>query len=68
MKLRRVFIYPNMSALDAQNKVNAMLEEYSNSSDMAINFDLKIENSVVVGEYYETRYTLIIYVFDTSIE
>lgn len=68
MKLRRVFIYPNMSALDAQNKVNAMLEEYSNSSDMAINFDLKIESSVMIGAYCETRYTLIIYVYDTSIE
>ena len=68
MKLRHVYIYPHLSARDSQSEINAMLEKYANSSDMAINFDLKIESSVVVGEYRETLYTLIIYVYDTSIE
>ncbi len=53
-------------AQGAQDKVNQFLEQYENSNDTAVNFDLEIENSVAVGKFSETRYTLIIYIYDTT--
>ena len=62
MNLKKVYIYSNMTARVAQDKINSMLKEYE-SSGMTVNFDLKIENSVIVGKNSETRYTLIVYVY-----
>ena len=62
MNLKKVYIYSGMTAQRAQNKINAMLSEYDESGT-TVNFDLKIENSVIVGKNSETRYTLIVYVY-----
>ena len=63
MSLKKVYIYSNMTARVAQDKINSMLKEYE-SSGMSINFDLKIESTVTVGKHNETRYTLIVYCYE----
>ena len=57
MHLTKVFIYSNMTAQRAQDKINKLIEEYGDV-DNTVNFDLQIENSVAAGKYSETRYTL----------
>ena len=69
MQLDRVYIYPNMTAQRAQDKVNEMIEDYKNrKGDYTVNFDLKIENSVSVGKFTETRYTLVLYIYSLEME
>lgn len=64
MKLKRVYIRSNLTADEAQSIVNNMIEKYEDI-DTTINFNLQIENSVAVGRYAsETRYTLVIYIYD----
>lgn len=67
MHLTKVYIYSNMTARSAQDKVNSMIEEYD-SVDYTINFDLQIENSVAAGKYSETRYTLVVYIYSLNAE
>lgn len=67
MHLTKVYIYSNMTARSAQDKVNSMIEEYD-SVDYTINFDLQIENSVAAGKYSETRYTLVVYIYCLNAE
>ena len=67
MHLTKVYIYSNMTAQRAQDKVNAMIEEYD-SVDYTVNFDLQIENSVAAGKYSETRYTLVVYIYCLNAE
>lgn len=64
MNLKKVYIYSGMTAQRAQDKINGMLAEYEDS-DMSINFELKIENSVIVGKASDTRYTLVVYVYES---
>lgn len=64
MRLKKVYIRSNLTANEAQNIVNSMIEEYEDI-DTTIDFNLQIENSIAVGKFAaETRYTLIIYVYD----
>lgn len=67
MHLTKVYIYSNMTARSAQDKVNSIIEEYD-SVDYTINFDLQIENSVAAGKYSETRYTLVVYIYCLNAE
>ena len=67
MHLTKVYIYSNMTAQRAQDKVNKLIEEYSDT-DSTVNFDLQIENSVAAGKYLETRYTLIVYIYSLVME
>lgn len=67
MHLTKVYIYSNMTARSAQDKVNSMIEEYD-SVDYTINFDLQIENSVAAGKYSDTRYTLVVYIYCLNAE
>lgn len=67
MHLTKVYIYSNMTARSAQDKVNSMIEEYE-SVDYTVNFDLQIENSVAAGKYSETRYTLVVYIYSLTME
>ena len=67
MHLTKVYIYSNMTAQSAQDKVNSMIEEYD-SVDYTVNFDLQIENSVAAGKYSETRYTLVVYIYCLNAE
>ena len=67
MHLTKVYIYSNMTAQRAQDKVNALIEEYS-ETDSTVNFDLQIENSVAAGKYSETRYTLVVYIYSLVME
>ena len=62
MHLMQVYIFSNMTAQRAQDKVNEMIKQFDDENT-TVNFDLKIENSVAAGKFSETRYTLIIYVF-----
>lgn len=62
MHLKKVYIYSDMTALLAENRVNEMISEFSDENT-TVNFELQIENSVASGPYAETRYTLIIYIF-----
>ena len=67
MHLKHVYIYSNVTALMAQEKVNDMIERYDDENT-TVNFDLQMENSVITGLYAETRYTLIIYIFSLVME
>ena len=67
MHLTKVYIYSNMTAQRAQDKVNEMIEKNENI-DTTVNFDLQIENSVAAGKYMETRYTLIVYIYSLVME
>ena len=67
MHLTKVYIYSNMTAQRAQDKVNSLIEEYS-ETDSTVNFDLQIENSVAFGKYLETRYTLVVYIYSLNAE
>ena len=67
MHLTKVYIYSNMTAQRAQDKVNKLIEEYSDT-DTTVNFDLQIENSVAAGKYSETRYTLVVYIYSLVTE
>ena len=46
MHLTKVFIYSNMTAQRAQDKINQLIAEYGDA-DNTVNFDLQIENSVL---------------------
>lgn len=64
MRLKKVYIRSNLTAEEAQNIINDMIENCTDF-DTDINFSLQIENSIAVGKFAaETRYTLIIYVYD----
>jgi len=67
MHLTKVYIYSNMTAQRAQDKVNEMIEKNENI-DTTVNFDLQIENSVAAGKYLETRYTLVVYIYSLVME
>ena len=67
MHLTKVYIYSNMTAQRAQDKVNQLIEEYS-ETDSTVNFDLQIENSVAAGKYSETRYALVVYIYSLVME
>lgn len=67
MHLTKVYIYSNMTAQRAQDKVNKLIEEYGDT-DSTVNFDLQIENSVAAGKYSETRYTLVVYIYSLVME
>ena len=67
MHLIKVYIYSNMTAQRAQDKVNEMIEKNENI-DTTVNFDLQIENSVAAGKYMETRYTLVVYIYSLNAE
>ena len=62
MHLKQVYIFSNMTAREAQSKVNDMIRQYDDENT-TVNFDLKIENSIAAGAFAETRYTVIIYIF-----
>lgn len=67
MHLTKVFIYSNMTAQRAQEKINSLIAEYGDV-DNTVNFDLQIENSVAAGKYSETRYTLVVYIYSLVME
>jgi len=67
MHLTKVFIYSNMTAQRAQDKINSLIAEYGDV-DNTVNFDLQIENSVAAGKYSETRYTLVVYIYSLNAE
>lgn len=67
MHLTKVFIYSNMTAQRAQEKINSLIAEYGDV-DNTVNFDLQIENSVAAGKYSETRYTLVVYIYSLNAE
>lgn len=67
MHLTKVFIYSNMTAQRAQDKINQLIAEYGDV-DNTVNFDLQIENSVAAGKYSETRYTLVVYIYSLNAE
>ena len=62
MHLRQVYIFSNMTAQRAQDKINEMIKQFDDENT-TVNFELQIENSVTAGKYSETRYTLVIYIF-----
>ena len=59
MRLVRVKIYPNMTASEAQNKINERLQNNTNP-DVYISYELLIENSVAFGTRAKTVYTLLV--------
>lgn len=67
MHLTKVYIYSNMTAQRAQDKINSLIAEYGDV-DNTVNFDLQIENSVAAGKYLETRYTLVVYIYSLVME
>ncbi len=60
MKLQKVYIYPNMKASEVETTINEKIEEYSRYDDVELDYELLIENSVRIGEYADTVYTLLI--------
>ena len=62
MHLSHVYIFSNQTAQMAQDKINEKITEHENP-DYTVNFDLQIENSVTAGDYNDTRYTLVIYIY-----
>ena len=67
MHLTKVYIYSNMTAQRAQDKINSLIAEYGDV-DNTVNFDLQIENSVAAGKFSETRYTLVVYIYSLIME
>lgn len=67
MHLTKVYIFSNMTAQMAQDKINSLIAEYGDV-DNTVNFDLQIENSVAAGKYLETRYTLVVYIYSLNAE
>lgn len=59
MKLIKVKIYPNMSASEAQNKINEWIQE-TTDPDVDVSYELLIENSVMIANHAKTVYTLLI--------
>lgn len=59
MKLLRVKIYPNLSAGEAQSKINERIRENTDPG-IYISYELLIECSVMVGSHAKTVYTLLI--------
>ena len=59
MKLLKVKIYPNMSAGEAQSKINEWIQQ-TTDPDVYASYELLIENSVMVGNHAKTVYTLLI--------
>lgn len=67
MHLSHVYIFSNQTAQRAQDKVNQLIAEYGDV-DNTVNFDLQIENSVTAGDYNDTRYTLVVYIYSLNAE
>lgn len=59
MKLIKVKIYPNMSAGEAQSKINEWIQQITDP-DMYVSYELLIENSVMIANHAKTVYTLLI--------
>jgi len=59
MKLLKVKIYPNMSAGEAQNKINEWIQQ-TTDPDVYVSYELLIENSVMIANHAKTVYTLLI--------
>ena len=70
MKLKKVYIYPNLKASEAEKIINDKIkyisehgwipEVHLNREDVELDYELLIENSVRVGEHADTLYTLLI--------
>ena len=59
MKLIKVKIYPNMSAGEAQSKINEWIQQ-TTDPDVCVSYKLLIENSVMIANHAKTVYTLLI--------
>lgn len=59
MKLLKVKIYPNMSAGEAQSKINEWIRQ-TTDPDVYVSYELLIENSVMIANHAKTVYTLLI--------
>lgn len=65
MKLKHVRIYSNVTAETAEYIINDFLEN-SEGTDIGVNFELMIENTISIAGSYDTRYTLIIHEYDIT--
>lgn len=63
-KLKRVEIYPSVSARQAELYINEAIDH--SPDDICIEYELLIENSIAVanGGYSETMYTLLINAYE----
>ena len=66
LKLRRVRIFSNKTAKDAERLINENLEAFRDNENIEINYELEIENSTQMGSFYDTRYTVVIHEFDVN--
>ena len=53
MKLLKVKIYPNMSAGEAQSKINEWIQQTTDPA-VYVSYELLIENSVIVANHAKT--------------
>lgn len=63
LKLQKVEIYPHCMAGEAEGIINRALEACLNEENIDVNYELMIENSTQMGQFYDTRYTLVIHYF-----
>lgn len=69
MNLKKIHVYSHRTAKQVEDLVNSAIAAADEIEDeeVGINYELMIENSVTVGTYTETYYTLIIHEYDASI-
>lgn len=65
MKLKHVRIFSNVTSETAENIINDFLERCE-GTDIAVNFELMIENTVSIAGSYDTRYTLIVHEYEIT--
>ena len=63
MRLKKVNIYSNQTAKQAEGIVNTAIQN-SEQSGLEINYELMIETSVQMGTFSDTRYTVVIHQFE----
>lgn len=65
MRLKHVYIYSGLNAKEAEKVINDALENLVDD-ETDVNYELKIESTVNLGTISQTRYTVVIHLFDVT--
>lgn len=65
MRLKHVYIHSGLNAKEAEKVINDALENLVDD-ETDVNYELKIESTVNLGPVSQTRYTVVIHLFDVT--
>lgn len=65
MRLKHVYIYSGLNAKEAEKIINDALENLVDD-ETDVNYELKIESTVNLGTISQTKYTVVIHLFDVT--